>query len=170
MPDRSAIFVGFCGSNGILGRIIRWATGGDVNHAYLLMWSEEFRGWVQLGAEAGGWVQESAEKLRGNAVVRNGLALMRERLGDGYDVGGLVGMAWVMFLRRVFGKRVGNPFQAKSKLFCSEAVDLVLHDSGIDLGVDAGAIDPAEEERAVRRHGGFSGPFALEEVLRVRAA
>lgn len=179
--DRSTVYVAFSGGSGILQRIIKWFSRSDVNHAFLVLWDPDFGGWVQLGADAGGWIQSPAENRRGLKVVRlysppagvdlrKGLADLRSVLGAGYDVGGLVGMAWVLFMRRVFKRKAKNPLQDGRKFFCSEIVDLVLARSGCDLGLDESAIDPGAEEKAVIRHGGFGGPFTLDEVIGAREA
>lgn len=181
----STILVGFSGGTSWIGRLIRWFTGGDVNHAFLAYFDEDTNGWVVLGADTGGWIQTPFEDLRRNKVVRLyapppgvhlsvGLAAMHGRLGAGYDFGGLLGMTWVLAVRRLLKKRVRNPFAAKKNLFCSEAVDMVLDRSGVDIGIpDESTIDPAAEEKALvawsGATGSFSGPYTIDEVLAVSA-
>jgi hypothetical protein len=178
----STILVGFSGSKGWLGWLIRKFSGKtDINHEFIAYFDPITRGWVNLGADTGGWMETPFENLRSNAVVRlyapppgvdlqTGIAAMRSMLGVNYDFGGLVGMTWVIAMRRIFGKRVRNPFARKTSLFCSEAVDMILDRSGVDLGLpDESAVDPATGERALRAWlgptGGFDGPYTIDDVL-----
>jgi hypothetical protein len=173
VPD-NAVLVGLSGSRGWIGRLIRFFQGGDINHAFILR-RDPVTGWMNLGADPGGWLSTPAEKARENKVVRLylpppgvdlnvGLAKLRYLLGEKYDVGGLVGMAWVLLLRK-FGKKVANPLQSKRAVFCSEIVDMVLDRSGCDLGLKDGAVDPRQLEEAILKHGGFSGPYTLDDVI-----
>jgi hypothetical protein len=172
--DRNIVYVAFSGGTGWLQRLIKWFSRSDVNHAFLVLWDADFGGWVQLGADTGGWIQSPAEDRLKLPVcrlyapppgvdLRVGLKGLRTVLGAGYDVGGLVGMSWVMLMRR-FGRKVKNPLQRSSKWFCSEIVDVVCARSGWELALDEHAIDPGAEEKAVVAAGGI-GPLALADVI-----
>lgn len=173
--DRNKVYVAFSGGTGLLCWLIKKFTGSDVNHAFLVYWDQEFGGWLQLGADAGGWMESPAEDRGGCTVVRLyappagvdlkvGLKDLRVVLGAGYDVGGLVGMMWVLLMRKL-GRQVQNPLQSNRRFFCSEIVDLVCARSGWELELGpAGAVDPGQEEKAVVAHGG-QGPLTLDDVI-----
>jgi hypothetical protein len=172
--DRNTVYVAFSGGTGWLQRIIKWFSRSDVNHAFLVLWDEDFGGWVQLGADEGGWIQSPAETRLTLPVcrlyapppgidLRVGLRDLRSVLGAGYDTGGLFGMAWVLLWKRL-GRKVKNPLQDGRKWFCSEIVDVVCARSGWELGLDEHAIDPGAEEKAVKAHGGI-GPLTLAAVI-----
>ena len=52
-----------------------------------------------------------------------------KKLGDAYDFGGLVGMAWVL-LGRMFKKRWRNPLENSHAMFCSEMAVTMLQRAG----------------------------------------
>lgn len=154
----NTVYVCFSRNAGVLSRLIRWATGANISHAFLLYRSEELGGWVTLGASAGGWVVMPAEHflsgsnhvencLEVGASLRQGIAANRQWLGAPYGLRELIGMAWVVFMRRVFGKQVPNPINYAEGWFCSEIVDKVLCDSGIDLGIAENTVTPVDLRR-----------------------
>jgi hypothetical protein len=172
--DRSTVYAAVSGGTGWLQRLIKWGSKSDVNHAFFVLYDQDFGGWVQLGADEGGWVQSPAETRLKLPVcrlyaappgidLRVGLAAMRSVLGAKYDIGGLVGMAWVVLMRRV-GRKVKNPLQRGNKWFCNEIADVVCERSGWDLGLDEHSTTPGDWEKALRSHGAI-GPVDLAAVI-----
>jgi hypothetical protein len=179
------VFNGFSGSKGWIGKTIRFLRGGDINHEFCVYWDRENGGWTVRGADTRGWMETPAEDLRKNQTVRlyaapegydlrKGIAALKSLLGARYDVGGLIGMVWVLAMRKVFGKRVHNPLARRKSLYCSEIQDKVRDESGINLGLDESSTDPLSSEEALKAWSDaqgrkFTGPYTLDEMLAVTA-
>jgi hypothetical protein len=172
--DRSTVYAAVSGGPGWLQRLIKWGSKSDVNHAFFVLYDEDFGGWMQVGADAEGWREtDAAPRLKlpvcrlyaapAGIDLRVGLKTMRETLGAKYDIGGLVGMAWVILMRR-FGRKVKNPLQRGNKWFCNEIADVVCEKSGWDLGLDEHSTTPGDWEKALKSHGAI-GPVALADVI-----
>lgn len=139
----SNLYVGFSSSAGLLGRVIRYLTGGSVNHAFLL-WEDAHLGWVVLGANENGITLDTLTNFRATrtieATVRpivgtlwNGLTALRNDLNEKYNLSGLVGMS-VVEIARAFGREPhANPLSNRSELFCSQFAVEVIRAAGITL-------------------------------------
>ncbi len=146
-PD---ILIGFCKGTALLSRIIEWFTGGGPSHVFILYRSEDFGGWVSIGSEAKGWIPLPAESMENvtdlysipGLDLRKGLRASRPDLCANYDIGGLLGMSWVMVAWRFLGKKVRNPLLTLGAWFCSEAAALVVRRSDGILTLGPGETDP----------------------------
>jgi hypothetical protein len=154
------VHIGFSTTGGWLSRIIRRMTGSPVSHSFVVYHSSAFGKDMVLEASGKGfrvmaWRRFDTEnklvamyRLKvDDAVVREALGKLADRLGDAYDTLSLIGY----LLRKWFRlKRV--PFDSRKKLVCSEAVALFLGWCGMPFE-DVGVVTPkvlldfAEERR-----------------------
>lgn len=150
------ILIGFCRGTALLSRIIEWFTGGP-SHAFVLYWSDAFGGWLSVGAEATGWTTLPAESMEHvvslyelpGVDLAQGLAANRLSLGAPYDIGGLLGMSWVMVAWRWLRRRVRNPLETRGAWFCSEICAAIIRDSGVLLSLAPGETDPGRLESEI---------------------
>ena len=130
------ICVGFSTSPGWLGRAIRWFTGGDVNHAFLLYWSRDWDRWLTLGANQNGLEPLTLDVFQRDRKIQylfaadgwDLYAAMLKHVGDlgtPYNVRGLVGELFVETQRRIIGRYGRNFLDDHADLFCSEWVTAV---------------------------------------------
>ncbi len=112
---------------------------------------------MQISAESNGLVVLPAYRAGAVSAVyqlpqfdlARALRKNRDQLGAGYDYAGLLGMTRVMFWWLLFKRKVKNPFQSRSKWFCSEFTAQVLRDAGCLLLDEPGDIDPGRLEESV---------------------
>ena len=154
------VHIGFSTTGGWLSRIIRRITGSPVSHSFVVYHSTAFGKDMVLEASGKGfrvmaWRRFDTEnklvamyRLKvDDAVVREALGKLADRLGDAYDTLSLVGYLLKKWFRL---KRV--PFDSRKKLVCSEAVALFLGWCGMPFD-DVGVVTPkvlldfAEEQR-----------------------
>lgn len=154
MTNKLPIYVGFSFGTSWVSKIITWITGNGPSHAFLLYPDPTF-GWVQLGSESGGWMLLPAEQIKHEtrglyripySDLWRGLRKNADRIGCGYDFGGLLGMAPVIVLWRLLKVKIRNPLQSAKRWFCSEAVNVVIRDGGGEVGIEPGATDPKRLE------------------------
>lgn len=160
--EKDKVYIGFTASDGLVSRLIRWFTKGDVSHVFLLYWSPVWDSWVEHGAVGRGFI---ATKAPGGSVkhlkslyyvgdLTPGMAACSDFLGAPYDYRGLLGMTWVEFAKHRLKKQAKNPLEADHAMFCSEIVRRIIRESpnvmlpGL-LGVDA-ATDPEMIESAIQ--------------------
>lgn len=128
--------IGFSTTNMLLSRLIRWVTGAQVSHTWLLFEAEGEQ--VILQADIGGVQIDPASKYMNGAwtivdvidpKVPVSLAPGWKRLGEHYGYGGLIGSA-VVFLGRKLKRAWKNPLGRKTSPDCSALVTMVLQESG----------------------------------------
>lgn len=140
-PD-PPVLVGFSTGRSFWTRVGAWAitkfTGGSVDHAFLMVWSDEWRQWLSLGAERRGLapmslsVFEDTHKITA-CFAANGFSLwdgMRAHVDDlaaGYDFTGMAYMSVVTIARRMGIMLVDNPLSIKGRTFCSAWVAAVVN-------------------------------------------
>jgi hypothetical protein len=165
--DKSIVYVGFTRGSSLISRLIRWGSEEPVNHTFLLyydgaqwaVWLEHGAingGFVPVSAGAAGLVNEMVHCLRPPVDLRIGMRKHTDLLGSKYDWAGLIGMIPVEVAERV-GKKISNPFNKKASNFCSEAVAIIVGDSGAKVEYDRGekpsTLNPGELLRAYLRAG-----------------
>lgn len=165
--NMTKVYVGFTAARGVLGGMIRWLTGGDVSHVFLLYFDQALMCWVNLGAEGSGFMArycgtiepsvKAMKYLYDVGDLKPGLVRNAEFVGADYDYKGLLGMAWVEFAYHRLKKQVKNPLDAKKAVFCSEIVRRVIEASpAVTLPLpklEPGATDPEMLQRAVEAAG-----------------
>jgi hypothetical protein len=174
-PDL-AVRICFSTSTSLISRLIRYFTKSKFSHAFLTRWSQDWLGWLGVGSQLGGWMEQAGENFETGGVsvvhclvlpninIWEGLRKNRKLLGAPYDIGGLLGMSWVEVLWRLFKLKVKNPLNSRKAWFCSEIIVKILKDSGLDLGLDPGSTDPEVLYEALVATG------AVEEEYPVRLA
>jgi len=148
--------IGFSSSHGI-GQVIRFFTGGDVNHCFIKYIHPVYGLPMVLGANPNGLTEAPLRDfLKDHQIVHTfkpllypltlGLQKNADWLNKPYDYAGLIGMAEVEAVRRIAGWQIKNPLLDRHRLFCSEFGAKVARESGYAVlpGVEAGAIDPEE--------------------------
>jgi hypothetical protein len=184
------LYLGFSRSTGgffsrALGWAIRRFTGGAVNHAFFLYWSEVAWCWMTLGANANGVTEiPLAEFVKDREIVdlwlprqgtlRSGLQKLHDEIGIGYDFSGLIGMAGVELLRRLGVSRPANWLDDHHALFCSEYCAQVVMRSAIGSSAEglqlqiyrmrADTIDPAALDAMIAESHAFAH-YTLAEAL-----
>jgi hypothetical protein len=137
------ITVGFSTDpNSWTSRLIRWFTKSKASHCFLMV-DDPFLGYSMLIVESDAHGVAINTPSRFNFAVNpllkefnlqatHGIDLapalkeaVNEYLGARYDYLGVVGMAWVLFWRRL-KKKVMNPLHQPKELFCSTFVTRVL--------------------------------------------
>lgn len=130
------ISIGFSTTNKLLSRIIRFFSRAKASHAWLLYMDVSLNNReMVMQAELNGVVIVPYDyfKTRNKIVavidpqidMQPGLDAMTNALGMWYDVGGLIGSAWVL-IGRWMKRKWSNPFDNPHALFCSEAIVLAL--------------------------------------------
>lgn len=150
----------FTCSRSWLSTLIRWWSGERITHVSL---SYRFCD-MDLVLEAGphGVITHpralavSARDIVAEFHPPPGLRLQRamEFLDTGYDYGGLFGMAWVYFCKRL-GHAVTNPFGVRGRLLCSELVLRMDTDRVVETwrGLDPEATSPFRLYEACKKAG-----------------
>jgi hypothetical protein len=146
------IKVGFSNSKTLISRVICWLTNSKVSHTFLIL--EQPNGWpikvpIVMEAAWDGFRMISLEQFQKTnnipyiiepvVPLDKGVEAAEHWLGEPYAYYTLIGMLWVLlgrFLRRTWR----NPFNNPKSLMCSEAVVVVLQESGYP-GADK--LDPA---------------------------
>ena len=129
------IRVGFSTTNALTSRLIRFFTRSKVSHAWVSFRDETLDKTLVMHATRIGYNVETWKQFTShNTLVamygcdydlRPGLQEVANWLGTQYDFEGILGFLWVLFMRWFHVKR-RNPFRDAAKLFCSEAVLMVL--------------------------------------------
>jgi hypothetical protein len=155
------VYVGFASGTSWLSRAIEWFTKGKESHAFLLFWSADWNAWVNVGAELGGWICQVQSEVGDTCALYEmpadltaALHKNAQWLGAAYDVGGLLGMAWVMVVWNWFKHRVRNPLNSRGAWFCSEIVAQMLRDAGLQVSLPPGQTDPHRLRLEVESLGG----------------
>jgi len=134
----SSINVCFSTTSGKFSRLIRWFTRSNVSHALLTFRDETLNKVFVMEANGRGFMLVPWSKWkRHNQVVARyklladkdvqlaSLRTLSSSLGAEYDYIGILG-----FLLRRFFKRMANPFDNPTKMFCSEVVAQFLLKAG----------------------------------------
>jgi hypothetical protein len=153
------LYAGFSAGKGLLPWLIRKATGGSVNHAFLL-WEDPQVGWVTLGANEDGvsrmlWGEFTLTRTVPAIFMPTdpakslwaGLEALKAEIGAKYNIPALVGMSIVEVAAHLFHERVDNPLDFnKREVFCSEFQAQVIRASGFRYfpNQPADTIDPEE--------------------------
>lgn len=146
--DQDHVYVAFSQGSSLVARIIRWFTRSQFSHTFTLFYSTEFQIWVALGADARGWMLTPASEeniLAAISLKKNlwtGLAKNAHWLGCAYDYTGLLGMSVVEFCWHWLRRKVRNPINGKNTWFCSEIETKIIEDSGVQLKLAPGSVDP----------------------------
>lgn len=147
------IYVGFSTTNGLLSRIIRWATRATVSHTFLIVDDTTLGGPLVIEEAWCGCRVTTLERFQKSARVVDVLvppvpleSAVREAvamLGQRYDWAGLVGMLFVL-VGRYLGRKVRNPLRSAHAMFCSELNTRILQEAGYPgaEALDASATDP----------------------------
>lgn len=157
MDDTYRIRIAFSRSP-VLGAIIREFTGGDVNHAFAIYFHPIYKTLITLGANSNGFTEMALREFPGHIVrvwrpldvnLSLGMAAMADWLDKPYDYAGLLGMSVVEAEAHLMHRVAANPALDKHKLFCSEAMAMMVRKSGDDVlaNYQAGSIDPYTLDR-----------------------
>ena len=152
------ISVGFNTTEGWIARVIRWFTRSPRSHAFLHFGDEHtdtiFEASPQGFRMAPLWDRGDAGELTEIDVtkyvdVQKAYSLCAQWWNTPYDYRGLLGEAWVMFGKWVFGMKWENPIATPHAMFCSEACMYVLQDTWLGawpywLHNDPRSVDPGE--------------------------
>lgn len=126
--------IGFSTTDAWLSRFIRWVTGSKVSHAFLVYRDVDFERVMVMEAVGAGFRIVPLDKFaKHNRIVGivtphhpidEGLKTAVDWLGEGYDAGGIVGMAILLAARALRRRTRGarNFLANRRALFCSEAV------------------------------------------------
>lgn len=119
--------------------LVKKLTGSHVSHVVFVYADADFGMDMVMEAHELGFRLITLEHFaRHNNVVRivepraslnPGLRWAATWLGTSYDFGGLLGMAWVLLMRKL-GRRARNPLQSSRAMFCSEIAVRALQESG----------------------------------------
>ena len=165
--DKSKVYVAFTSGTTIPSRLIMWFTYSKYSHSCLIHWSDQWNGWLALGAESGGWIYTPIEH---NGVVDMfelpvdlwpTLQKYRTVLSSSYDFRGVLGMTMVELFRHWFKRKVRNLFLVRGSWFCSEIVTKILQDAGLTL-----AISPGESDSEVLKNQLVKVPGVLQVSLK----
>jgi hypothetical protein len=155
---RKEIFIAFSAGEGNwfdrnLGRLIRFFTGGDSNHAFIIYWDEIWSNWLVVGANSNGLTVDSLEVFKKSHIITHIFRAIAFDLGEGlhkhvddlntrYNYTGLLGMSFVKIHEKV-SKKVGkNPTDAENRLFCSEWVNQIIKSSMNEIQLSTWPGDP----------------------------
>jgi hypothetical protein len=134
-----------------ISKVIRWFTNSKCSHTFIRI-EESLLGPLIVESDAGGvQVQMYAQfNTPGNTLVYSVepafdllpalKQAMTEYLNEPYDYTGVIGMAWVMFWRKL-KRKVSNPLHRTKSMFCSAFVLRVLQIAN-DIEMQAGRPDP----------------------------
>lgn len=133
-PKPADVFVGVVATNDFVGKLVRWATSSNVNHAFLVYRSKAWGCWMVAESTKGYGVRVVPYELAKQRVIyaeyftfpEYDLKVgMRERvkdIGKGYDHLAVVGLAVKLIFKRIFRKVVPSYFYSKKDIFCVELV------------------------------------------------
>ena len=150
------LYVGFSQGEGWESVLIQLFTARGVNHAFL-MWEDAHLGWLVLGANQNGVTTDSWDNFKKTRRVPAlfkpatgvsfwyGLAKLRDKLNEKYDLKGLLGMS-VVEVARAHSRYIGNPLANAHATFCSQFCVDVMRAAGYEvLGTQpSNTIDPHE--------------------------
>lgn len=183
--NAQGLYVGFSRSRGglfsqLLGLLIRFFTGGRVNHA-LFLYRDEHLGWMTIGANENGVTYLPLEVFlktrqmvdifvpaKDPSALWVGLQSLRDDIGKSYNFSGLVGMAGVEIATRwLHLKHASNWLSNPNDLFCSEIVAEVIRRSHFSVldGAPADTIAPAALDAALSMSAEFIRPSDLAWML-----
>lgn len=130
--------VGFSTTTSLTSRLIRFFTRSKVSHTWVSFRDETLDKTIVMHATRIGYNVETWKQFTShNELVamyacdydlKPGLQFVADWLGTRYDFEGILGFLWVLFLRWFNIKRK-NPFRDTKRLFCSEAVVMILKSS-----------------------------------------
>jgi hypothetical protein len=140
------IRVGFSHATGFwsfLSWIIMKSTGRNYSHVWLLLdgpdaingtavvLQESEKGGLEYAPYDGFGVGKVIVKVvEPPFSLRKGADALNQILGTSYDVGGLFGEGWVLFMRDWFRRKVKNPLRKPGEMWCSEAVAYAIEKTG----------------------------------------
>lgn len=124
------MIIGFSTTNGLVSKIIRWATRSEASHSYVMFYVAG-KPLVIHSTQKGVNCDCYAKFVKNNKIVAEYKLLVPQEdekqalahaiclLDKKYDFLSIVGFAFVL-LNRTFGRRVKNPFPNRSAYHCSE--------------------------------------------------
>lgn len=139
----SRILIVLARSKGLLGKLIRWFTKSEVNHAYIIFYSAEWNDFMAIEIDERGIVivpafkeehkycysEEYELKNADKDKIITALVAERGLIGAKYDWLGLISFGFRMLVWRLTGtKDFMHPVHSKTRLFCSEYVANVIND------------------------------------------
>jgi len=159
-----SINVCFSTTDGWFSRAIRWFTRSKVSHAVITFRDETLGKVFVMESTGRGFMLTpwSKWRARNQIVARYTLTVDQSRqieslrelsdsLGSEYDYVGILG-----FLLRRFMKRMSNPMDNPTKLFCSEAVARFLLASGLEEFSEPATWTPQDLLLVANKHPGLS--------------
>lgn len=174
------VYLGFSRSTGgffarVIGWLIRRATGGKVNHAFFLYYSELAACWMTLGANARGVGDVPLDEfLHSRQIVdlwlpRDGsfqpaIAELHDKIGVPYNYSGLFFMAVVEIARRLGVKHPENWLSDPQAEFCSEYCAQAVARAPLGKGANALQIG------IYRKHSDTIDPAMLDDMVRKSGA
>lgn len=167
--NSAALYVGFSRAQDFLGSLIRFFTGGTVNHSFLL-YKDPHLGWMTVGANANGvtyiplnafmqgrTIEALFLPLRGS--LWDGLNKMKDDINKRYNYFGIVGESVITLAHRWFHDyTLHNALSDPARLYCSEFTVDVIRACGIPIlnGSPDNTIDPNEEMEALENSRDFA--------------
>src|SRR3954453_14671478 len=151
MPAPDDVYIGFSTTRLWLSRAIRWLTRSKFSHCWIRHHSSVWGGtWVTHAdwpvvrqwpweTASAAWTVEQLYRPRFD--IRPALQAVRCDFEQPYDLIGLFGMAYVMFMLRWFGRGVKNPIANHRRMFCSE---FVAHIFKVAQLPDTGSWEPCQ--------------------------
>lgn len=136
------VYVGLSANKSLFGRIIRWLTRSEANHAFLLLSGSKQEA-VQIDSK-GVRFTEAAPLLKNkkkveiyqyepNKEIQKGFYLTLDYIGSEYDYLGIFGFLIKLIFSRLLMWDVNSLVHRKGEYFCSEYVATVISASGISL-------------------------------------
>lgn len=131
MSKKCKTVVCLAASNSWYGKVIRWITRSNVNHAFVAYYSDVHGGWQALQTDKRGLVEVPVESLHYYVMdcyelpvldLLTGLPKCRNLIGDAYDILGIFGFLLKIIVWRLIGRHLLKPLHRKGELFCSEFV------------------------------------------------
>ena len=158
------IYFGFSTTRMWLSRAIRKLTGSKYSHCWVLHPSRVWGGMWITHADwpvVRQWPAETADAKWSVAVLyrpkfpnlAQALTAVRSDFERPYDVLGLFGMMWVLFMAWL-GRKVKNPLASNKGLFCSEFVAEIFQKAGLPgtINWDPETLDPKSVEAYCASH------------------
>ena len=127
-------------SNHWYGKVIRWITKSNVNHAFISYYSKQWGGAWAVDVAERGVVKIPLELALKNCEYKEvyylnnvdlGTAMpkFRNYIGVNYDWWGIVGFFFKILAWRLFGRKFCNLIQRKDRHFCSESVVIFMQNA-----------------------------------------
>lgn len=154
--EQAKVLVVFATSDKWYVRFLNWVTQFKYHHSFLLVYLEEFGGWMSIDVDRDGPVFVTAKRALDRITefecfyctkdLFSGIAKCRDFLKAGYDVKGVIFGIFFLLCGRIFKRRPNITIQNPAKTYCLEYVMSVLKYSNIPKfrHVNVSLLSPAQ--------------------------